>query len=191
MESNQKTKTKYNSPIPILIQFRDFIFGTQTPDRYTQTSVYVNLFIWFLLFIWSLISYFVITFQEVILEQKGIPVESIIISRGKELGFDPVGFTDHLLTFHFLSIICWISVFIGIVLMWRKNINFIYFFFGGTIVYLTLSLFYMSFSYYREDVTLFDKIVFTGMNVNSLIYYFLLKKEISGGNLSFFGEGDE
>lgn len=187
----EQPKTKFNSPLPTLIKLRNIIFGKDKPDGYTQATFYLNTLIWFILFIWSVLSYFVITKRALIFTEKGIPVESIIIERGEQIGFASTEFLDRLLTFHAVSIVCWIFVFIGLVLLWRKNLKFIYFFFGGTLFYLGMILFYLNGIYYREDVTTFDKIAFLALNASSLLYYFLLKKEKNGGSLSFFGEDED
>lgn len=175
----------------MLIQLRNIIFGKVKPDGYTQVTFYLNCCIWFILFIWSVLSYFTIAKRELIFKEKGIPVESIIIDRGEQIGFESTEFLDRLLTFHAVSIVCWIVVFIGLVLLWRKNLKFIYFLFGGTLFYLGMILFYLNGIYFREDVTSFDKIAFLALNASSILYYFLLKKEKNGGSLSFFGEDED
>lgn len=180
----------YSSPIPLLNRLRSFIFGTTKPDAYTQATFYFNFILWLIFFLWTVVSYFAIHFRHLIFEQKNIPVELIIKARGETLGFEPAEFLDRLLTFHSISIVCWIAVFIGLILIWRKNEKFVYFFFGGTIFYLGMNLFYLNFTYYQEDTTFFDKVIFLAMNANALMYFFLLRKEISGGSLSFFGEDD-
>lgn len=185
---SEQTKTKFNSPMPMLVQLRDVIFGKGKPDAYTQVTFYLNICLWFILFIWSIISYFVISLRDLIYTEKSIPVETIILERGEQIGFESTDFLDRLLTFHSISIVCWILVFIGLVLMWRKNIRFVYFFFGGTMSYLGMVFFYLNSTYFVEDITLFDKIAFLAMNSSTLLYYFLLKREIQGGTLSFFGE---
>lgn len=188
---SEQTKTKFNSPMPMLVQLRDVIFGKDKPDAYTQVTFYLNICLWFILFIWSIISYFVISLRDLIYTEKSIPVETIILERGEQIGFESTDFLDRLLTFHSISIVCWILVFIGLVLMWRKNARFVYFFFGGTMSYIGMVLFYLNSTYFVEDITLFDKIAFLAMNASALLYYFLLKREIQGGTLSFFGEDQD
>lgn len=188
---SENTKTKFNSPIPMLVQLRDVVFGKEKPDGYTQATFYLNISIWFILFIWSIISYFVISLRDLIYTEKSIPVETIILERGEQIGFESTDFLDRLLTFHSISIVCWILVFIGLVLLWRKNLRFVYFFFGGTMSYFAMVLFYLNSTYFVEDVTFFDKIAFLAMNASALLYFFLLKREIQGGTLSFFGEDQD
>jgi hypothetical protein len=189
--SIENHQTSFNSPYPFLIRLRNSIFGIDKPDGYTQATFYLNLIIWTIFFIWSIASYIAISFRHLIFEEKGIPVELIIRSRGTQLGFEDGEFLNRLLTFHSISIVCWIFVFIGIVLLWRKNLNFVYFFFGGTIFYFGMLIFYLNFSYFKDDTTFFDKIIFLALNANALMYYFLLRKESQSGTLSFFGEDEE
>jgi hypothetical protein len=110
------------------------------------------------------------------------------VQRGQALGFEGQDFLDRLLTTHAIAVVAWIIVFIGIVLLYRKKEVFLYFIVGGTVFYSGMLLFYMSFSYFKEDVTLFDKIGLLAILLSSTIYYFLLKKENAGGSINFFEE---
>lgn len=187
----KKANIKFHSPLPFIVKLRNLIFGKIFPDAYTQVTFYLSITIWFILFVWSCISYFVIVLRDFIYDQKGIQVETIVNARGEQLGFEAGEFLDRLLTFHLTSILCWLLVLIALVMLWRKNIKFIYFFLGGTLIYLAMILFYLNTLYFREDITFFDKIAFMALNANVLIYYFLLKREVKGGNISFFGEDEE
>jgi hypothetical protein len=192
METQQTEhhETLLDSPIPLLLRAKTFLFGEEKPDGYTQVTFYINLFLWAIFFLWSCISYFAISLRTLIEEQKSIPVEGILMNRGIELGFQPNDFLNRLSTFHLISIVCWIAVFVGLIFLWRKNLRFVYFFFGGTGIYIGMMLFYLNLSYYTNDTTFFDKISFIAMNAVGIMYYFLLKKEKNGGSLSFFGEED-
>jgi hypothetical protein len=187
-QQEEHSEMRINQELPIWIRLRNYIFDSKKPDVYTQVTFYLSITIWSIFFCWSTVSYFAIYFREIIYEQKKISVESIIESRGEVLGFTSGEFLDKLVTYHFISIICWTSVFVGLVLLWRKNIKFVFFFFGGTLLYFGMILFYLNFNYYKEDTTFFDKVIFLALNLNVLMYSFLLQKEKKGGNLSFFGE---
>lgn len=176
--------------LQILSRLKHVLFGEEQPDQYTKVTFFLNLSIWILFFLWTIASYCAISFRQLIFEQKGIPVESIIMARGEVLGFESSDFLERLLTFHAISIVCWIFVFIGLVFLWRKKEKFIFFLFGGTIFYLVMLLFYLNYSYFKEDTTTFDKIAFLAFNANTLIYYFLLRKEKKGGTIDFFGEDE-
>lgn len=167
------------------------IFGEDEPDNYTKVTFYINLVLWFIFISWSIASYVAISFRDLILQEKKINVEEIVMNRGEELGFVPNDFLDRLLTFHSVSIILWVIVLVGIILMWRKNLKFAYFFFSGTLFYIGMLIFYLNFSYWKSDTTFFDKIAFLAMNANALMYYFLLRREKSGGSISFFGESQD
>jgi hypothetical protein len=189
-QQTQHHESYLDSPIPLLLRAKTFLFGEEKPDGYTQVTFYINLVLWAIFFLWSCISYFAISLRTLIEEQKSIPVEGILMNRGIELGFQPNDFLNRLTTFHLISIVCWIAVFVGLIFLWRKNLRFVYYYFGGTVIYIGMMLFYLNLSYYTDDTTFFDKISFIAMNAFGIMYYFLLKKEKNGGSLSFFGEED-
>jgi hypothetical protein len=166
----------------------NIIFGSKAPDSLTKVSFYISLLIWFMFFIWSLLSFGAIYFRETIQNEKQIPVSDMINERGIELGFDSGSFVDRLLVFHSISLVAWFIVFIGIVLIWRKVSNYIYFFFGGTSIYLLTMLFYLNFDYYLEDTTFFDKIAFIALNLVGLINTLLAKSETNLDSKGLFDE---
>lgn len=182
---------KFQSPVPILIKIRNIIFGKERPDIYTQITFYINMLIWITFMLWNIVSYFTITMRSVIYEQKGIPVETIIQKRGLELGFEPFEFLPKLLTFHAVAIICWGLVFFGLILLYRKKKQFTYFILGAAGFYLGMSIFYLSFNYFIEDTTSFDKIALLILIASIVLHGFLMKNERSGGSISFFGEANE
>lgn len=178
MTEEKKTgvNSKFHSPIPFLIKLRNLIFGKIRPSIYTQITFYIQLICLFIFGTWSAISYFVITFRDLFLQQKGVDVAAIIEVRGQELGFLPGEFLQRLETFHGISTLCWGGVFISLIMLWRNMKIYGYFFFGGTLFYFGMIVFYVGFDYYINDTTLFDKILFLVMMVNSL-GYILFKKE--------------
>ncbi len=188
-ETTEATKsTKFQSPLPFLIQLRNLIFGKQKPDIFTRVTFYINLLIWLTFILWSIMSYVSISARAFILQEKGISVEAIVEKRGAELGFEGGEFLDRLLTFHSISFICWMIVFVGLVLLYRKKIQFIYFVLGATLFYIGMHIFYLSFTYFVEDTTLYDKISLLILITGSLIHLYLMKNEQSGGTINFFGD---
>ena len=186
-EQEAKSTTKFQSPIPFIIQFRNLIFGKEKPDIFTLVTFYMNLVIWFTFMVWNIISYFSISMKDFILAQKGISVEEIITKRGLELGFENGEFLNHLLTFHAISIICWTLVFVGIVLLYRKKIQFVYFIVGAVFAYIGMSIFYVGYNYFIEDTTTYDKIALLVIVAGSILHYFLMRNESNGGSINFFG----
>jgi hypothetical protein len=191
MSQTENQETKFKSPIPILRQLHGFIFGVEKPDNFTQFTFFLNLFFWFIFLLWSVISAATLSFRHVVEEYKKIPIEEIILKRGEVLGFEPSDFLNRLMTTYSVSVILWSIVFIGLVLLWRKNKLFIYFLGGGVILYVSMLVFYMSYTFFKEDTTLFDKIGLLAMLASSFMYYFLLKKESSDGTMSFFGTDED
>lgn len=191
MSQTENQETKFKSPIPILRQLHGYIFGDEKPDNFTQFTFYLNLFFWFIFLLWSVISVLTLSFRHVVEKHKKISIEEIIFNRGKELAFEPSDFLNHLMTTYTVSVILWLAVFVGLVLLWRKNRFFIYFLGGGVILYVSMLIFYMSFTFFVEDTTLFDKIGLLAMLSSSLMYHFLLKKESRDGTMSFFGADED
>lgn len=174
-EIKTNISSKFHSPIPFIIQLRNLIFGTIRPSIYTQLTFYIQLICLLIFSTWSAISYFVITFRELFLQQKGVDVAAIIEVRGQELGFTKGEFLQRLETFHGVSIICWGFIFISLIMLWRKKNFYGYFFFGGTLFYLGLIVFYVGFDYFMNDTTRFDKILLLVMLANSTVYTFFNK----------------
>lgn len=177
-EVKTNISSKYHSPIPFLKKLRTYLFGTIRPSIYTQFTFYIQLFCLLIFSIWSAISYFVITFRALFLEQKGVNVAEIIEVRGQELGFFPGEFLQRLETFHGISIICWGFVFISLIMLWRKKNAYGYFFFGGTLFYIGMMVFYVGFDYFLNDTTRFDKILFLVMLANSIVYIVFNKNNV-------------
>jgi len=191
MSQTENQETKFKSPIPILRQLQGFIFGEEKPDNFTQFTFFLNLFFWFIFLLWSVVSAATLSFRHVIADYKKIPIEEIILKRGEVLGFESSDFLNRLITTYSVSVILWSAVFIGLVLLWRKNKFFIYFLGGGVILYVSMLIFYMSYTFFKEDTTLFDKIGLLAMLASSFMYYFLLKKESIDGTMSFFGADED
>jgi hypothetical protein len=169
-------------------KFGVLIFGNNEPDAMTKVSFYLSLILWILFFSWSILSFGAIFFRETIQNIKQIAVSDMINKRGLELGFDAGDFVERLLVFHVISIIAWIFVFIGIVLIWRQVSNYVYFFFGGAALYFLTMIFYMNIDYYLEDTTFFDKIAFIALILVGVINTLFLKSGDSEKAKGLFDE---
>jgi hypothetical protein len=188
-EDKKKVKpTKFNSPIPFLRQFRNLVFGNLIPDFYTQLTFYMNVVIWTTFFIWDILGYFTLNSKEFIIQNKGVPIDKIIAERGNELGFEGGEFFNRLTTFHGVAIICWLVVFFGLILLYRKNKRFIYFTIGGIVFYIGMCIFYLGWSYFILDTTTFDKIALLIMLTSGGLRYYLMRKDTLDGGVGFFGE---
>ena len=187
-QHDNKRTTKFQSPIPIIIKLRNFIFGKNKPDFYTQIIFYLSTIIWITFMSWSIISYLAITSRNLILQHKGIPIEKIILTRGETLGYSNNEFITRLLNFHSIAIICWAIVFVGLVMLYRKKENFIYPLFLGTLFFIGMSTIYLGFNYFLEDTTSYDKIALLVLILCGIIQYYQLKSEKKEGSINFFGE---
>lgn len=192
-ETEEKTSIReefeahLNSPLPLLMRVRNFIFGKESPDNYTKFSFFLALIIWVIFMIWSVLGSIAIRMREIIVNEKEIDVTLMIERRGRELGFASNEFIGRLEAFHAISIGFWVVVFIGLVLMWRKNIRFMYVFFTGCLLYLIFMWVMLGFDYYIEDTTFFDKIAFAVLVLHTAVYAYYLKREKSGNRINLFG----
>ena len=187
-DKKQVKPTKFNSPVPFLRQFRNLVFGNLIPDFYTQLTFYMNVVIWTTFFIWDILGYFTLNSKEFILQNKWVPIDKIIAERGNELGFEGDEFFNRLTTFHGVAIICWLVVFFGLILLYRKNKRFIYFTIGGIVFYIGMCIFYLGWSYFILDTTTFDKIALLIMLTSIGLRYYLMRKDNLDGGVGFFGE---
>lgn len=183
-------KTKFQSPLPFLIRLRNLIFGKKRPDIYTLVTFYINLALTLTFLLWCVVGYVAVASRNYIFEEKGVPVESIIQRRGVELGFQPEDFVSRIMTFNAIGAICWGVVLFGLILLYRKRRQFSYFVFGGLLFYIGMIIFYLSFRYFMDDTTLFDKISLLIVGASAGIHAFLMRNERKGGSISFFGEAD-
>lgn len=190
-EEHPVKQTKFQSPLPFVLKLRNLIYGKQKPDVFTQLTFFMNLTIWFVFMLWSVVSYFAILSRQYILRNKGISIEAIIGKRGAELGFAPGEFMDRLITTHAISIICWGVFFVGLIFLYRKRKTFIYMTVIPVLFYLFMQIFYVSFTYFLEDSTTFDKVAILISIVSLILFHFMLKNEPSGGGFNFFGALDE
>lgn len=186
--NKESEPTKFQSPIPFLRQFRNLIFGKKAPDMYTRITFYMNVVIWTTFLIWEILSYFALTSSELFIQKKGIPIHSIVEKRGLALGFEEGEFLNRLVTFHAISIICWIIFFVGLILMYRKMKKYIYFTLSPLIFFIGMNIFYLSFTYFMEDTTAYDKIALLVLIISNIVHSYLLNNKSSGGTSGFFGE---
>lgn len=160
LKERRSKPTKFNTAIPLVLIIRDFIFGKKSPDRFTKFIVFTNLLIWLCFSCWHMISYFAISMRDLILEEKKINVEALIFQRGIELGFSPYQFLNHSIKYHFISVFAWGFVFLGLVLLWRKQRIFSFFIYIGLVSYVAILFLFMGRKYIATDVTFLDKIWF-------------------------------
>lgn len=189
METTEKTydeETAFSSPKPFFNGLKNLIFGKQELPVFQQVMVYINLFIWLIFLVWHLLSFYAISYRDIILAEKKVNVEILILNRGAELGYDPTLFLDNLLGFHRFGIICWIGIFIAIALMWRKRLFFAWILLGSLAAYYGSMLYLLGTTYYLEDTTFFDKIAIAVLLLNSVFFFLLIKNKDHSGE-KFFG----
>jgi hypothetical protein len=187
-EKEEIKATRFQSPVPILRQLRNLIFGIKIPDMYTRLTFYINVVLMTTFLIWDILSYFALTSTELIGEEKGITVEKIVAERGAVLGFEEGAFFTRLCTYHSIGIICWLVFFFGLILMYRKVKRYVYFCLAPLAFYLGMAIVYLSFTYYLEDTTAYDKVAMLIMVLSILVHSFLMTSRHAGYRAGFFGE---
>lgn len=178
---------KLESPIPFVIILRNWIFGKKRPDIYTRLTFLANTVIWMLFLVWSGFSYFAVMSKEWIWQQKGIAITWIIERRGDQLGFEEGVFMNRLEISNLIGLLCWVVFFIGLALLYRKKRIFVYFTILPLLTYIGLNSLYLSFTYFLEDITLFDKILLLISLLSLTISAFLIRGESDGNSMNFFG----
>ena len=118
-------------------------------------------------------------------------IGTIIENRGLELEFESGDFLNRLQVASAISIILWIVFFAGLVLLYRKKKLFIYFTIVPLALYLGMSIFYLSFNYFAQDTTMFDKIALLVLGLILIMHSYLMGNERKGGSISFFGKSQE
>ena len=179
---------KFESPIPFVLILRNLIFGKTKPDIYTRITFYTGLVLSVVFLLWNSITYFALISSDWIYSNKEVNVKGIIERRAVELDFTAADFLGRLQFFSFFSIILWATFFVGLVLLYRKSKLFIYFTVAPLLLYVLISIFYLSFTYFMEDTTLFDKIALLVLGLSLIVHSNLMKNERDGGSISFFGE---
>ena len=177
VNTEKLNKLEPKDAIPLVLKLRNLVFGKKKPDGFTRLLFIINLIAWFIFMLWNALSYISIIMTTYIREQKGISVARLVRNRGEELGFNGQEFLETVRQFHFLNLFVWIAIFIGIVFLYRKKKFFAIFFFGGFIDHFILMMVMLSFTYFLEDTSFFDKILYGIMILPTFVYYILLNKE--------------
>ncbi len=182
IDTSKLDKVEPKDALPIILKIRNIIFGKKRPDAFTRTVFYINLVAWFIFMLWSTISYFAIALKELIKENKGISIAAIVRRRGEELGFDGETFLVSFKQFQFVDIFIWITIFVSLIFLYRKKRIFAVLYFSAIGLHFLLMVFMLSFTYFLEDISFFDKITYFIMVVISFIYTLLLSKETIENN---------
>ena len=175
--------------IPLVIKFRRFIIGKKKADGFTRLIFSINIFSWFILAFWNILSYVAIQLSDVIKENKGFSVNEIIRNNGREYGFEGQDFLEAITQYYFINIFVWIIIFIGLALMYRKIKSYTVFVLGGLGMHFFLMIYMIGFQYFVEDISLFDKALYSLMILTVMIHSALMKKE--QGSKEEFSEAND
>lgn len=183
---------KFQSPVPFLIQLKRMIFGTKKPESQIRISFYFIAIVSLLFLIWNTFGAIAIESSDFIKQQKGISIEKIVVLKSEGLGFkSATSFMEHLYTYYSISAILWFVIFIGSILLYRKKSIFNTVILIGIVLYLGLTIFYIGFDFFMEDITTLDKILILSLIITSLVQHNLINNEKKGGSSNLFGDIDD
>ncbi len=182
----EKLDKHLSSPLPFFLRLKKLILGKEKPDSFTLLACYIGFIIGFVFIFWSALSLFVIGSRDWMFKEKKINLSTIINERGNELGFEGRTFLSELISFHLFSVFCWSVILIGICLQYRKNLLFVYFIFGGLVVYLIGMWIFFGFTYWIQDTTGLDKSMYFLILVSTGFHFYYLKQEMNGGFKGMF-----
>lgn len=178
-----------DSPTTLLARLRDLIFGKTAPDMYTKVAFWIAITGWGIFMLWSILGYTALKMQYLIVDNKSVNIDVLIGNRGIELGFDPREFVVQMQQLYGWSIVSFAIVFAGIIFLWRQQFVFVWFFFGGMILYPVVIVMFAGWSYLGSDITAFDKILWFVLVAQTAVYAFFLKRKQNGLDFDFFGLG--
>lgn len=172
------------SPLPLIYRLRTMVFGENQPDRLTKFAFYSGLVTWFLFFFWHVLQFIVVKNSNWIEKIKRIPINELLEKRALELGFEPTIFIDRLLISYSISIISWSIFFVGLVLLWRRKQIFSYVVFTALGVAIISPIMLLGFTYWKLDISSFDKITEFSITLLLIFYSYLMKVSIQSNETS-------
>lgn len=175
---SSKLENHLNGPLPLLRRLRNLVFGTQQPDGVTKIIFYFHLILWVIFFFWSMLQLIVLKYRDWIAEIKRIPVTELLNQRAQTLGFESIIFIDRLQINYSIALFLWSAYFVGLVLLWRKKMHYIYVIFTVLIAYLFTPLLLLGWTYWMEDISTFDKIILLSTILITVIYTYFIKQSL-------------
>ena len=160
----------------------------ERPDHLTQISFYINLAVCLYFLFWDLITLVALNNVSIIEKYKQLDVVELIQKRGMELGFDAGYFEAAMNQYYVLSLILFLPIALGLFLIWKKRKVFYPLIIFSALMQILLMLILLGPTFFWEDNTFTDKLMWLILFANSSLYRGLLKKEVQSGKISFFDE---
>ena len=167
------------SPLPYLLQLRNWVFGLKRPNIVVQLGFYFLFVVGFVFFAWNVLSTIALRMRFVVRENKNISIKDFLSERAVELEIHPDYILPKLLTFFSISAICWLLFLLATVLLWRQKKLFFWIGVGAVIFYIGMALFYVGGLFFWEGITSLDKLlVFACLIILAFYRFFLFSSSV-------------
>lgn len=165
------------SPLPYILQLRDWIFGKVAPTLFVKLGFYFMTIVGFVFFFWNIMSGFAFSMRYVVSENRNVSVKDFLYERAVELEIHPDYILPKLTTFYSVSALCWLVFLFGMVLFWRQKKLFFVISVASIIFYLGMAIFYVGGLFFWEEFTITDKIlIFATLAILSVYRFLFLEK---------------
>lgn len=187
--SDKKTNINsyFQNPLPIIGQIRLWILGQSEVDFFTKLTFNLNLSIILIFIVWNSLGAMVFNLKTLVLTHKTINLDVLLKDHAHRLELNASQFHNELEFYFKVSLVIWLIIFIGNILLYRKKLIFIYFLQLPILFQLVFTLIYFNGKFIREEISNLDKLLFLALFLLATFYYFKLKKETLGSKENFFG----
>ena len=158
------------------------------PDQYTQISFYINLAVSTYLLFSSLMMLVTLNTTKIIEQFKQISASELIDKRGAQLGFEQGEFQLALNQYYVFSIVALVLICLSLILLWKKWTFFYPLLIFSTFLGFLSMLVLLGPSYFLDDISWTEKVLWLVLILNSTIYWSLLKKEKQRDSISLIDE---
>ena len=166
------------SPLPFILQLRNWIYGAHAPSILIQIGFYGMNLLAIVFLVWNLLSFVALRMQNLILENKKISVGDFLSERAVELEIHPDYILPKLLTYYSVSVLCWGVFLIGLAFLWRKKKVFFWISAGALLFHVGMALFYVGGMFFWVEITSVDKLLIFLCLVLLAIYRFFFFRTI-------------
>ncbi len=147
------------SPLPFILQIRNWIYGTHPPSLIVRLGFYGMNTIAIFFLGWNLLSFVALRMQNLVYENKNISVAEFLSERAVELEIHPDYILPKLLTYYSISVLCWGVFLIGMAFLWRKKKIFFWLSLGALLFHIGMALFYVGGLFFWVEITATDKLL--------------------------------
>ncbi len=166
------------SPLPYLLQVRNWVFGLKRPSIVVQIGFYFLFVVGIVFFAWNILSTIALRMRFVVRENRNVSIKEFLSERAVELEIHPDYILPKLLTFFSISAICWLLFLFALILLWRQKKLFFWIGIGSLVFYIGMALFYVGGLFFWEGVTNLDKLlIFASMLMLAFYRFYFFSKE--------------